>query len=261
MRLGTLLVVGALVFGGLFVARNADDWMARSHEAKAHLVAAANDRVAEEEARIGAAVKKRLAKERAKAAAALKKRLEQERAKAAAALKKQLEQERARTVDALKESLAKERARDDAGTRAARQRVPAPPEVPEPPTVPEPKVATAAMTEAEFWRLMSETWSQAGDDTAMQSELLQERLTQLSPEVIVEFAQIRRSLDERASTWDLWGAAPVIEGCFQQSSLGFPVSATIVKTLWPPIADRVPTGTPPPDALQLPIAVAAPSPS
>ena len=42
---------------------------------------------------------------------------------------------------------------------------------------------------------------------------------------------------------------------------GFPVSATIVKTLRPPTTERVPTGTPPGDALQFPIAVRAPSPS
>jgi hypothetical protein len=44
--------------------------------------------------------------------------------------------------------------------------------------------------------------------------LLKERLTQLSPQAIIAFAQIRHSLDERAYTWDIWGAATVIEdGC------------------------------------------------
>jgi Protein of unknown function (DUF4240) len=225
MRLGTLLLVGALVFRGLFVARNADEWMNRLHEAKTHLVTAVNERVAAEEARVGTAVNRRLAKERAKAAAALKQRLEQERANAVAALKQRLAQERATTFDALKERLARERAQHGGGTEAARETVPAPPEasgpsdvpqsptIPQSSTVPEPR-AGPAMTEAEFWRLMSETRNQAGKDTAIQSELLRERLTQLSPEAIVDFARIRRSLDERAYTWDLWGAAHVIEdGC------------------------------------------------
>jgi hypothetical protein len=70
------------------------------------------------------------------------------------------------------------------------------------------------MAEATFWRLMSETRSAAGNDSGTQSELLKERLTQLSPGAILEFARIRHRLDERTYTWDLWGAAYVIEdGC------------------------------------------------
>jgi hypothetical protein len=74
--------------------------------------------------------------------------------------------------------------------------------------------------EAEFWRLIAETRSAAGNDTARQSELLKERLTQLSPQAIIEFARIRHRLDQRAYTWSLWGAAYVIEdgcsdGCFR----------------------------------------------
>jgi hypothetical protein len=65
-----------------------------------------------------------------------------------------------------------------------------------------------------FWRLVDETRRAAGNDTARQSELLKERLTQLPPREIVEFARIRKRLDQGAYTWKLWGAAVVIEdGC------------------------------------------------
>ena len=54
----------------------------------------------------------------------------------------------------------------------------------------------------------------AGSDTAQQSELLEERLSRLPPQQIVDFARFRRQLDERAYTWDIWGAAYLIEdGC------------------------------------------------
>jgi Protein of unknown function (DUF4240) len=65
-----------------------------------------------------------------------------------------------------------------------------------------------------FWGLIAETRSAAGDDTSRQSELLAERLAQLSPQAIVQFAQIRQRLDRRAYTYDVWAAAYVIEdGC------------------------------------------------
>jgi hypothetical protein len=76
------------------------------------------------------------------------------------------------------------------------------------------QAAPQALDEAAFWRLIEETRSAAGNDTGRQSELLKNRLTQLSPQAIVEFARIRHSLDRRAYTFDLWGAAYVIEdGC------------------------------------------------
>jgi hypothetical protein len=68
--------------------------------------------------------------------------------------------------------------------------------------------------DAAFWQLIGETRSAAGNDTGRQSELLKDRLTQLSAGEIVAFAQTRHRLDQRAYTWSLWGAAGVIEdGC------------------------------------------------
>jgi hypothetical protein len=72
----------------------------------------------------------------------------------------------------------------------------------------------AAMDEPAFWQLMADTRSAAGNDTGRQSELLEERLRRLPPRQIVDFQRVRRRLDEQAYTWDLWGAAYVIEdGC------------------------------------------------
>jgi hypothetical protein len=80
-----------------------------------------------------------------------------------------------------------------------------------------PTVANAAPTQpddATFWGLIAETRSAAGNDTGRQSELLKDRLTQLSPQAIIQFARTHHRLDQRAYTWNLWGAAYVIEdGC------------------------------------------------
>jgi hypothetical protein len=74
--------------------------------------------------------------------------------------------------------------------------------------------ATRAMDEETFWRLVADTRAAAGNDTGRQSELLDARLRQLSPQQIAAFERIRRALDRRAYTWDTWGAAYVIEdGC------------------------------------------------
>jgi hypothetical protein len=68
--------------------------------------------------------------------------------------------------------------------------------------------------DTEFWRLIAQTRSAADNDTGRQSGLLEDRLTELSPQAIIEFARTRHRPDERAYTWRLWGAASVIEdGC------------------------------------------------
>ena len=74
--------------------------------------------------------------------------------------------------------------------------------------------ASGVMDEAAFWRLTAETRGAAGNDTGRQSELLETRLRELPPEQIAAFEQIRRGLDRGAYTWDVWGAAYVVEdGC------------------------------------------------
>jgi hypothetical protein len=73
---------------------------------------------------------------------------------------------------------------------------------------------TPGMDEASFWALMAQTRGDADNDSGRQSELLEERLRKLPPQQIVAFQRLRHRLEERAYTWDLWGAAYVIEdGC------------------------------------------------
>jgi hypothetical protein len=65
-----------------------------------------------------------------------------------------------------------------------------------------------------FWQLTSQTRAAADNDTGRQSELMEERLSRLPASQIVDFERNRHRLDEDAYTWDLWGAAYVIEdGC------------------------------------------------
>jgi hypothetical protein len=74
--------------------------------------------------------------------------------------------------------------------------------------------SSAGPAEMALWRLIGETREAGGGDTGRQSELLQARLEQLPAQQIADFSRIRHALDERAYTWDLWGAAYVIEdGC------------------------------------------------
>jgi hypothetical protein len=74
--------------------------------------------------------------------------------------------------------------------------------------------APSAMNQGAFWGLISSARADADNDTERQSELLEERLSKLPPQQIVRFQQIRRQMDEQAYTWDIWGAAYVIEdGC------------------------------------------------
>ncbi len=74
--------------------------------------------------------------------------------------------------------------------------------------------APPAMTRAAFWGLVERARADADDDTERQSELLEERVSKLPPPQIVRFHEIRRHMDEEAYTWDIWGAAYVVEdGC------------------------------------------------
>jgi hypothetical protein len=74
--------------------------------------------------------------------------------------------------------------------------------------------AAAALGEPGFWRLVEQARRDAGGDTERQSELLAERLATLPAAQIADFGAIRRRLDAQAYSWDLWGAAYMIEdGC------------------------------------------------
>jgi hypothetical protein len=84
----------------------------------------------------------------------------------------------------------------------------------EPLATPDPEVAGTPMDEAGFWRIIDEARVAGRGETDDMSSYLQDRLAKLPPDEILEFDRIRHRLDERAYSWDLWGAAYVIEdGC------------------------------------------------
>lgn len=74
--------------------------------------------------------------------------------------------------------------------------------------------AAGGMDEHALWKLITDSRTKSDDDTGRQAELLEERLARLPARDIADFQRIRHRLDKRAYTWDLWGAAYVIEdGC------------------------------------------------
>ena len=82
------------------------------------------------------------------------------------------------------------------------------------PAAPQAPADAAQMDEAAFWELIADTRAVAGNQTDGQSDLLEQRLRHLPPEQIAQFEQIRQGLDRQAYTYELWGAAYVIEdGC------------------------------------------------
>ncbi len=90
----------------------------------------------------------------------------------------------------------------------------APAAAPAPSAQPAQPAQPANLDEPQFWGLVEDARRDAGGDTERQSELLATRLEQLPPQQIADFGAIRHRLDERAYTWEIWGAAYVIDdGC------------------------------------------------
>jgi Protein of unknown function (DUF4240) len=103
-----------------------------------------------------------------------------------------------------------------AGCGSDAQRVSAPAPAGSPDAAPSPDAAAGApqMDDAAFWQLIADTRAAAGNETDGQSDLLEQRLRHLPPQQIAQFERIRQRLDRRAYTYELWGAAYVIEdGC------------------------------------------------
>ncbi len=70
------------------------------------------------------------------------------------------------------------------------------------------------MNKDTFWKIMSDTQKESGGDPSTQQELIEKVLNTASPEEIVEFDSIFRTLHSNAYDWKLWGAAYVVnEGC------------------------------------------------
>ncbi|MEV5322446.1 DUF4240 domain-containing protein [Streptomyces sp. NPDC052687] len=66
------------------------------------------------------------------------------------------------------------------------------------------------MDETEFWELIDTTRQSAEGDPEEQAELLVDRLLQLDPEAVLDFARHFEARYNRAYRWDLWGAAWVL---------------------------------------------------
>ncbi|PSJ28200.1 polymerase [Streptosporangium nondiastaticum] len=66
------------------------------------------------------------------------------------------------------------------------------------------------MDETEFWELIDATREAAEGDAEDQADLLVDRLVQLDPERVLDFARHFESRYNRSYTWDLWGAAAIL---------------------------------------------------
>ncbi|KQV16795.1 MULTISPECIES: DUF4240 domain-containing protein [unclassified Kitasatospora] len=63
------------------------------------------------------------------------------------------------------------------------------------------------MYETDFWQLIDETRDAAEGDPDDQAEALVERLAQLTPDDVVDFARLFEARFQRAYRYDLWAAA------------------------------------------------------
>jgi hypothetical protein len=103
-----------------------------------------------------------------------------------------------------------------AGCASDTERVsaPAPANSPGAAATPDAAAGASRMDEAAFWQLIADTRTAAGNETDGQSDLLEQRLRHLPSKQIAQFEGIRQRLDRQAYTYELWGAAYVIEdGC------------------------------------------------
>jgi Protein of unknown function (DUF4240) len=66
------------------------------------------------------------------------------------------------------------------------------------------------MDETEFWELIDSARESAGGDPDDQADLLVDRLVQLDPDSVLDFARHFESRMNRAYRWDVWGAAWVL---------------------------------------------------
>jgi hypothetical protein len=63
------------------------------------------------------------------------------------------------------------------------------------------------MDETDFWQLIDDAREAADGDPVDHADLLVERLSQLTPDEVVDFARLFEARFRRAYRWDLWGAA------------------------------------------------------
>ncbi|MFI9234810.1 DUF4240 domain-containing protein [Streptomyces cinnamoneus] len=66
------------------------------------------------------------------------------------------------------------------------------------------------MDETEFWELIDSARETAEGDPEDQADALVEKLMQLDPDAVLDFARHFEARYNRAYLWDLWGAAAVL---------------------------------------------------
>ncbi|MCX4667713.1 DUF4240 domain-containing protein [Streptomyces sp. NBC_01381] len=68
------------------------------------------------------------------------------------------------------------------------------------------------MDETEFWEIVDRTRVAAEGDPEDHADLLVERLLELEPDMVLDFARHFEARYNRAYRWDLWGAAWILLG-------------------------------------------------
>ncbi|MFI9272527.1 DUF4240 domain-containing protein [Kitasatospora sp. NPDC052896] len=77
------------------------------------------------------------------------------------------------------------------------------------------------MYETDFWQLIDETRDAAEGDPDDQADLLVDRLAQLTPDEVIDFARLFEARFQRAYTWELWGAAHLLLGGASEDGFDF----------------------------------------
>ncbi|MFJ6213836.1 DUF4240 domain-containing protein [Streptomyces sp. NPDC092296] len=77
------------------------------------------------------------------------------------------------------------------------------------------------MYETEFWQLIDDTRQAADGDPVDHADLLVERLADLTPDDVVDFARLFEMRFRRAYRWDLWGAAHLLLGGASDDSFDY----------------------------------------
>ncbi|MBY8876485.1 DUF4240 domain-containing protein [Actinacidiphila acidipaludis] len=77
------------------------------------------------------------------------------------------------------------------------------------------------MDETEFWEIVDGTREAADGDSEEHADLLVERLAQLDPEAVLDFARHFETRFARAFRWDLWGAADIMLGGADEESFDY----------------------------------------
>ncbi len=68
------------------------------------------------------------------------------------------------------------------------------------------------MDNIEFWNLIARVKKSGGEDIEERSDALSEELGKLEPDEIISFSNIFSSLLDQAYSWNLWGAAYIMQG-------------------------------------------------